>query len=120
MTSGKALMITYLVAVLCSAPLGMLLDRVGYKRYFIMFSFVVFLISQLLILFFPQCNYSQENWSVIGLVFVGLGYAFYGNCILAAIPLVVKKKVTGTAFGIMQTVESFALATFPLVSGFIL
>jgi hypothetical protein len=30
---------------------------------------------------------------------------------------VVKKKITGTAFGIMQMIESIALASFPLING---
>jgi hypothetical protein len=50
---------------------------------------------------------------------LGLGYCFYANCILPAIPLVVKRKVTGTAFGIMQMIESIALAFFPIITGFI-
>lgn len=28
-----------------------------------------------------------------------------------------KKKITGTAFGIMQMIESIALAAFPLING---
>lgn len=119
-SSGKALVITYLVAALCSPPLGYLIDKVGYKRYFIITSFIIFLVAQMIILFFPQCENAQENGSMVGLVFIGLGYCFYGNCILPSVPLVVKKKVTGTAFGIMQMIESIALAFFPLISGAII
>jgi MFS family permease len=50
-------------------------------------------------------------------VLIGLGYCLYGNCILPSIPLVVRKKITGTAFGIMQMIESIALAAFPLING---
>lgn len=46
-----------------------------------------------------------------------MGYSLYGNCVLPAIPLVVKKKITGTAFGLMQMIESIALAAFPLING---
>jgi len=117
-TSGRALVITYLVAALFSAPLGLLIDRVGYKRYFIMIGMAIFTTAQLIILFYPQCSDNFElNGSIIGLAFVGLGYCFYGNCILPSVPLVVKKKVTGTAFGIMQMIESIALAFFPLING---
>lgn len=48
---------------------------------------------------------------------MGLGYCFYGNCILPSVALVVKKKVTGTAFGIMQMLESASSAILPLISG---
>jgi MFS family permease len=50
-------------------------------------------------------------------VLIGLGYCLYGNCIVPSISLVVKKKITGTAFGIMQMIESIALAAFPLING---
>lgn len=40
----------------------------------------------------------------MGLLLLGLGYCFYANCVVSMIPLVVRKKVTGTAFGIMQMI----------------
>ena len=103
-SSGKALVITYLVAASCSAPLGYLIDKKGHKRYFIILTFVIFLVAQLFILIYPQCQEGQSNGAIVGLVFIGLGYCFYGNCVLPSVPLVVKKKVTGTAFGIMQMI----------------
>lgn len=36
---------------------------------------------------------------------------------MPSISLVVKKKITGTAFGIMQMIESIVLAAFPIVNG---
>lgn len=120
-SAGRAIMVTYLVAALFSAPLGLLVDYVGFKRYFIIVSMCIFTLAQSFILFFPQCDHSsavlEQNGGTWGLALIGLGYCFYGNCIVPSIPLVVKKKVTGTAFGIMQMIESIALAFFPLISG---
>ena len=48
---------------------------------------------------------------------MGIAFSIYANCIVPAISLVVKKKITGTAFGIMQMIESIALASFPLING---
>ncbi|CAM6006142.1 unnamed protein product [Sphagnum balticum] len=115
--ADTALVVTYVVAAVFSAPLGLLIDKVGYKRYFIMLSMVIFTVAQMIIWLYPQCTDIQENGAIVGLAFIGLGYCFYGNCILPAIPLVVKKKVTGTAFGIMQMIESVALSFFPLITG---
>lgn len=53
--AGSTIMITYLVAASFSAPLGMLIDRVGCKRYFTIASMVIFSIAQLIILLWPQC-----------------------------------------------------------------
>jgi nitrate/nitrite transporter NarK len=54
--AGRALMITYVVAAVFSAPLGILVDKIGYKRYFIMLCMLVFTIAQLIILVYPQCS----------------------------------------------------------------
>lgn len=97
-------MITYIVAAVFSAPIGLLIDKFGYKRYFIMLCLFIFTLAQLIILVYPQCDGSYETGAITGLVFIGLGYCLYGNCILPSIPLVVKKKITGTAFGIMQMI----------------
>jgi MFS family permease len=104
--AGKALVVTYMVAVICSPPLGLIIDKVGHKRYFIMLCMVIFTVGQFIFLVYPQCDLgdSNENGAIAGLVFIGLGYCFYGNCIMPAIPLVVEKKITGTAFGLMQTI----------------
>ncbi len=104
--AGKALVVTYMVAVICSPPLGLIIDKVGHKRYFIMLCMVIFTVGQFIFLVYPQCDVgdSNENGAIAGLVFIGLGYCFYGNCIMPAIPLVVEKKITGTAFGLMQTI----------------
>lgn len=112
-------MITYVVAAVCSPPIGILIDKVGFKRYFIMLCLFIFTVAQLIILVYPQCaaEGSTEYGAISGLVLIGLGYCLYGNCILPSIPLVVKKKITGTAFGIMQMIESIALAAFPLING---
>ncbi len=98
-------MITYLVTSLLGFPLGILVDRIGYKRYLIMLGMFVFMMAHLLIYIFPQCNpldpeptWSGASW---GLILLGLGYCFYANCIIPSIPIVVSKRITGSAFGIM-------------------
>jgi MFS-type transporter involved in bile tolerance (Atg22 family) len=54
-SAGKAIMITYIVAALFSAPLGLIVDRVGCKRYFAIACMTIFTIAHLIILVFPQC-----------------------------------------------------------------
>lgn len=118
-TAGRALVITYLVAALCSPPIGMLIDRFGQKRYIIIGTMLLFTTAQFIILVYPQCldGGFSENGAISGLVLIGLGYCLYGNCLVPSISLVVKRKITGTAFGIMQMIESIALAFFPLING---
>ena len=116
-SAGSTIMITYLVSAIFSAPLGYLIDVVGCKRYFIISSMFIFTVAQSIILFWPQCqNEIVSNGAGWGLFLLGFGYCCYANCIVPSIPLVVKKKVIGTAFGIMQMIESVALSFFPIIS----
>lgn len=84
----------------------------------------LFPLGQIIILFYPQCEQTGQvvEWSVVswGLFLIGIGYCFYANCLIASIPLVVKKKVTGTAFGIMEMLENIVMTFFPLITGSIL
>lgn len=53
--AGSSIMITYIVSAVFSAPLGLLIDKIGCKRYFIISSMGIFTIAQTIILFWPQC-----------------------------------------------------------------
>lgn len=55
-SAGRAIMIVYIVAACFSAPLGLIVDRVGHKRYFTIACMVIFTIGHLIILLFPQCS----------------------------------------------------------------
>jgi sugar phosphate permease len=50
------------------------------------------------------------------LLLLGIGYSFYANVIVAAIPMVVQKKVLGSAIGIMEIISSLAECVVPLVT----
>ena len=106
-SAGKNIMITYLVTSLVGFPLGILVDKIGYKRYLTMAGMIVFMISHVIIYVFPQCTsqtiaeWSGASW---GLLILGFAYCFYANCIIPSIPIVVNKRITGSAFGIMLVV----------------
>jgi len=101
-SAGSVITITYLVTGAVSVPLGMLVDYIGKRGYFIIGTILIFTIAHFTILLYPQCFDDEEYGAVAGLMLIGVGYSGYANCITASIPLVVKKKVTGTAFGLME------------------
>lgn len=45
---------------------------------------------------------TQWSGASYGLLLLGIGFCFYADCLFPSIALVVKKRVTGTAFGIME------------------
>lgn len=53
--AGQALVVTYVISAVFSAPLGFLIDKFGYKRYLIIVCMLFFAIAQLIILVYPQC-----------------------------------------------------------------
>lgn len=118
-TAGRALMVTYLISAICSPPIGMLVDYFGYKRFIIIATMLLFTTSQFIILVYPQCAEGglPKEGAIAGLALLGLGYCLYGNCLVPSISLVVKRKITGTAFGIMLMVESASLAFLPIING---
>lgn len=119
-SAGRATMLTYISAAVLSAPLGLLINKKGKRRHFILCGICTFFLGHLIILAYPQCSSGDStgiNSAVFGLIFIGAGYCFYANCLVPSIALVVEAKLLGTAFGIMQMVESISLAIFPLVSG---
>lgn len=112
-------MITYLVTAFASGPLGLVVNHFGRRRYFIMGTTIIFFVAHCIIWLTSQCpNPPTVEYSAIwGLFLLGIGFSFYANCIVAAIPLCVKKKVVGTAFSIMEIISSLAEFVVPLWTG---
>jgi MFS family permease len=48
-------MITYLVTALIGFPLGIIVDKIGYKRYLTMIGMAFFMVAHIIIYAFPQC-----------------------------------------------------------------
>ena len=83
--------------------MGLLVDKYGKRRWLSVTGLGIFFIAQFILLVYPQCgeNEPQEMGTIVALVFQGIGYAFYANVLVAAIPLVCKVTQLGTGFGIM-------------------
>ena len=94
------IMITYFSAAFFSIPIGMLIDRIGQRRYICILCAALILAVQL-ILYFADAN-SSLYIIVLAFAFLGMGLAIYANCALSIVSMIVKKKILGTAFGIIQ------------------
>jgi MFS family permease len=117
--AGKVVSVVYLTAVATSIPLGLYVDAYGQRRLLTAVGLAVFLLAQAIILVYPQCpeDGGSELGAIAGLVFEGIGYSFYANVFVSSIPLVTKAKLLGTAFGIMEMLESFFEFVIPLITG---
>lgn len=81
---------------------------------------LIFLIAHTIIWLFPQCDGQAVYNPVWGLLLLGIGYSFYANVIVAAIPLVVKRKVLGSAIAIMEILSSLAECIVPIFTGYLI
>jgi MFS family permease len=108
-------MVTYFSAALLSIPSGMLIDKIGMRRYVSIFGSFLLLGVQLILYFSDEETHTF--FIALAFSFLGLGLAIYANCVLSSVSLIVKKKIMGTAFGIIQMLESVALCFFPLIAG---
>lgn len=69
--AGKAVMLTYLVCVVASPPLGIAVDKVGKRRYWIVGTTFVYFCAHFIFLVYPSCGNTIEKGSISGLVLVG-------------------------------------------------
>lgn len=54
-TAGEVVTITYIATALFSGPLGILVHKLGCRRYFIMAATLIFLTAHTIIWAYPQC-----------------------------------------------------------------
>jgi len=52
---------------------------------------------------------------ILPLVGQGIAYSFYAAVIWPSVPLTVEKRYTGTAFGVITSVQNIGLSIFPLI-----
>lgn len=70
--SGQVVMLTYLTCVVVSPFIGMLVDKIGKRRYFIVFTMLVYFIAHFLLLVYPSCiEENIEMGAIAGLVLLG-------------------------------------------------
>lgn len=54
--AGKAIMLTYMVCVVVSPPLGIAVDKFGKRRYFIVGTAFIYFLAHFIFLIYPNCT----------------------------------------------------------------
>ena len=107
-TAGRAMSIPYFIVAGLSPLLGFIVDKVGHRAQ------IALVASLVLILVHVTMALSNAS-PVLPLVGQGTAYALYAAVIWPSVTLVVEKRLTGTAFGIVASVQNVGLALFPLM-----
>uniref|UniRef100_A0A7S2U807 Lysosomal dipeptide transporter MFSD1 n=1 Tax=Attheya septentrionalis TaxID=420275 RepID=A0A7S2U807_9STRA len=106
--AGRIMSIPYLFSAALSPVLGKLVDKIGRRATIACFA------SLILIMVHTTLALSISS-PVVPLVGQGIAYSLYAAVIWPSIPLVVDKKLTGTAFGVMLALQNVGLSLFPIL-----
>ncbi|KAL7459040.1 hypothetical protein ACHAWC_010723, partial [Mediolabrus comicus] len=106
--AGKVMSIPYLISAISSPPLGFLVDKIGRRaKIAALASFLLFIVHFTLAV--------SPASPILPLVGQGIAYSFYAAVIWPSVPLTVEKRYTGTAFGVITSVQNIGLSIFPLI-----
>ena len=110
-TAGRGMSIPYAVSAILSPPIGGLVDRVG-RRATLACGTSMTLMAVHLILAYAKSS-TLPLW--LPLLGQGVAYALFSAVIWPSVAMVVEKKMTGTAYGIILSMQNTGLALFPLL-----
>lgn len=105
--AGKIMSIPFLVAALLSPLLGHMVDRIGRRAQIIVFS------SSLLVIVHLTMALSTLS-PIAPLIGQGIAYSLFSAVIWPSVSLTVPKQNTGTAFGVVTSMQNMGMALFPL------
>lgn len=106
--AGRVMSIPYFISAGLSPFLGGLVDKVGRRA--LMASFAPLLLVAVHLIF------GYSDWTpIIPLVGQGMAYVIFSAVIWPSVPLTVDSKFTGTAYGVMTSIQNIGLAIFPLI-----
>jgi len=118
--AGQLIPIIYLCAAVIIPLFGMYTDYKGKRAFFMLISSAIFVADHLILAYLPSSPKGVPNYSIVGILFgVGLFYSTYAAIYWPCIPLVVKERLVGTAYGIATALQNLMLTIIPMVLGVI-
>ena len=105
--AGRVMSIPYLISALSSPPLGHLVDRVGRRAKVAVASSALLLVVHLTLAL-------SSVPPILPMVGQGVAYSLYASVLWPSVPLTVPRRLTGTAFGVITSLQNVGLALFPL------
>lgn len=101
--------IPYLMSACLTPFIGLLVDKVGRRAFFLLGSSCIMALAHLLFLILPHNKVSTEkpvgvvNF-LIPLILLGFFYSAYAAVLWPCIPIVLKEEFVGTGFGVATAV----------------
>jgi MFS family permease len=109
-TAGGITSIIIFASMVCAPFAGHLVDKIG-KRASLMVIGSLILIPSHLVMGLTKIN------PVFPMIALGAAFVLIPAAMWPSIPLVVRKEVVGTAYGLMTMIQNIGLAAFPALNG---
>jgi len=106
--AGKIMSIPYFISALFSPLLGHIVDKIGKRAQ------LATLASSILLAVHLTMALSDSS-PIAPMVGQGIAYSLYASVLWPSVPLTVAKQFTGTAFGVITSIQNIGLAIFPLI-----
>jgi len=117
-SAGSLILIIYISSAIINPLFGFFIDKIGKRGKFILVSAGICFFTHFLLLVLHDGTELSPNYGVIGaLLAKGLFISILSPVFWPCISLVVDKKATGTAYGIVGSMVNLAIASVPLVFG---
>lgn len=113
-TAGLYLMVIFIISACVSPFFGILTDKFGKRGTLMIFPMCLYIVALLIILYYPT---DVGAGILFPLICTGIFYATYAAIFWPCIPLVVEKKLLGSAYGIVTSLQNLNLAISPLIFG---
>ena len=114
--AGSIISITFLTGAILCPVFGRVVDKIGRRVDFIVFSNVIVTLVHVCFLVTPDSH--RPIYPIFYMVLMGLGHSIYSSVIWASIPYLVIAKIAGTAFGMTTAIQNFGLGVGPLFVGY--
>jgi len=113
--AGNILTIYYGISMFLTPVFGYIADKFGKRLKLIFVANVLLVIGNVVLVFLPDCD---DCYTIlIPICVMGVFISIYSATFWGSIPLVVEKKVLGTAFGLTYSLQNTSWAILPLIVG---
>ena len=109
-TAGGITSIVIFASMVCAPFAGHLVDRIGRRASLMIFGSLILIPSHLVM------GLSKTN-PVYSMIALGVAFVLIPAAMWPSVPLVVRKEVLGTAYGLMTMIQNIGLALFPNLNG---
>jgi len=118
-TVSLGLSLVFVVPLILVPILGLSLRPLSNLNKFIMIiiTFTTILLTHLLLLIIKCHDVGCSNITYFPMILLGCCYSGFATLVLPYVPLLVKEKNLGTAFGIVESMANFAMSVFPMITG---